>query len=169
MKLTEFFRAQLDREVERSRKALQQVPEGQFNWKPHEKSMTLGRLAMHVATMPIWMADTLKTDGLDMLTAKGPRTDANDLADLLAEFDRNAANVREALAAIDDAALSCEWKVTRGSDVLYTGTRLYVLRVWCLNHLIHHRGQLCVLLRLLNLPVPTVYFNSADDPQWVFA
>jgi|SRR5581483_1405627 len=159
----------LDRELNVTRRVLERMPQDKFAWKPHEKSMSLGRLAMHVATLPQWMHDTLTTDGLDMLTAKGPRTEANDLSDLLAEFDRHAANVRNAVSKSDDATLSSAWKLRKGDAVLFENTRAYVVRVWCLNHMIHHRAQLCVLLRLLNLPVPAVYFNSSDEPEWTFA
>src|SRR4051812_26265825 len=149
----------IDRELTVTRRVLERLPQDKFAWKPHEKSMALGRLAMHVATMPIWMIDTIQKDELNMQTAKGPRTEPTDLADLLAEFDRNAAAVRRAFAQTDDAALLQPWTLRNGDAVLYTNTRAYVLRVWCINHMVHHRAQLCVLLRLLNLPVPAVYFN----------
>src|SRR5207253_2656128 len=142
--------------------------EGQFAFTPHAKSMSLGRLAMHVATLPQWMTDTLSRDELDMATAEGPRQEPTGRQDLLATFDANVVKVREAMARIDDAALTKNWSLRNGATVLYTAPRALVFRVWCVNHLVHHRAQLCVYLRLLNEPVPAVYFNSADEPEWVF-
>ena len=83
-------------------------------------------------------------------------------------FDGNVAKLREAMAKMDDAALAKPWTVRNGATILHTQPRGEILRVWCLNHMIHHRAQLCVLLRLLDVPVPAVYFNSADEPAWVF-
>ena len=160
--------ADLDRELARTRKVLERLPEAHFAFKPHEKSMSLGRLAMHVATLPQWMVDTLARDELDLATAEGPRTEPSGREDLLATFDENVAKVKEATARIDDAALTKKWSLRNGGDVLYTAPRYQVLRVWCVNHLVHHRAQLCVYLRLLNEPVPAVYFNSADEPEWTF-
>jgi uncharacterized damage-inducible protein DinB len=159
----------LNRELAVTRKVLERLPADQFAWKPHAKSMSLGRLAMHVATMPQWITDTLEQDGMDMAHPPQVRHDEpKDHDDLLAEFDRHAATARAALARIDDAALSRPWTLRNGDQVLFTNSRAMILRIWCLNHMVHHRAQLCLLLRLLDVPVPAVYFNSADEPQWVF-
>ena len=158
----------LDRELKVTRKVLERIPESHFAYKPHEKSMSLGRLAMHVATLPQWMRDTLAADELDLATVKPPRSEPASRDDLLQTFDEHVRAVNAALASIDDAALSRNWSLRRGDQVLHTAPRLLILRLWCLNHLIHHRAQLCVYLRLLNLPVPAVYFNSADEPAWTF-
>ena len=159
----------IDRELNVTRKVLERLPAAKFSWKPHEKSMSLGRLAMHVATMGQWMTDTLEKDGLDMATPPKMRHDEpKDLADLLAEFDKHAATTRAALARIDDAALLKPWTLRQGEQVIHQQSRAMILRVWCVNHLVHHRAQLCVLLRLLDVPVPAVYFNSTDEPEWKF-
>jgi uncharacterized damage-inducible protein DinB len=158
----------LDREIAVTRKVLERLPEEKFSWKPHEKSMSLGNLSMHVANLLQWMLDTIKADELDMATIEPPRSTPKDLADVLQTFDKNAAAVKEALARMDNASLSRTWTLRNGATVLHQQPRVQILRIWCLNHMIHHRAQLCVLLRLLNVPVPAVYFNSADEPEWVF-
>jgi uncharacterized damage-inducible protein DinB len=158
----------LRREFEVTRKVLASMPEAHFAWKPHEKSMNLGRLAMHVATLPQWMRDTLEKDGLDMANPPKIRSEPENLNDLLQTFDENAAATLAALDRIDDAGLESTWTLRQGPNVLHSNSRRMILRLWCVNHMIHHRGQLCLYLRLLNIPVPTVYFNTADDPTWIF-
>ncbi len=158
----------LERELKVTRKVLERLPEKDFAWKPHEKSMHLGRLAMHVATLPQWMVTTLTKDELDFNNPPQIRTEAKSHADLLQEFDKHAAEVKAALAQLDDAALQKNWTLRQGDKVLHSNSKAAILRVWCLNHMIHHRAQLCLYLRMLNVPVPAVYFNSADEPQWMF-
>jgi uncharacterized damage-inducible protein DinB len=158
----------LERELNVTRKVLERLPEKEFGWKPHEKSMNLGRLAMHVATLPQWMVTTLEQDSLDMSQPPQIRNEAKNLVDLLQEFDKHATAVKAAMAKIDDAGLQRPWSLRQGEKVLHTKTKSQILRVWCINHMVNHRGQLCVYLRLLNLPVPAVYFNSADEPDWKF-
>jgi uncharacterized damage-inducible protein DinB len=158
----------LDRELKVTRKVLERLPQEKFAWKVHEKSMSLGRLAMHVATLPQWMVGTLEEDSLDMANPPKMRTEPTDLADLLAEFDKHATAVRSAMANVDDAALQKPWTLRQGDHVIHSQPKAKILRLWCLNHMVHHRAQLCVYLRLLNVPVPAVYFNSADEPDWVF-
>ncbi|HTQ39630.1 MAG TPA: DinB family protein [Pirellulales bacterium] len=158
----------LERELDVTRKVLERLPEKDFGWKPHEKSMSLGRLAMHVATLPQWMVDTLSKDELDMAKPPEMRTEPKNSADLLQEFDKHAAAVRAALAKIDDAGLQKPWSLKQGENVLHTKSKAMIVRLWCLNHMVHHRAQLCLYLRLLNVPVPAVYFNSADEPEWKF-
>jgi uncharacterized damage-inducible protein DinB len=158
----------LERELKVTRKVLERLPEKHFNWKPHEKSMHLGRLAMHVATLPQWMVTTLTQDELDFANPPQIRTDATNHADLLQEFDKHYAEVKVALARTDDTTLQRPWRVRQGEKVLHSNTKAAILRVWCLNHMVHHRAQLCLYLRLLNVPVPAVYFNSADEPEWMF-
>ncbi|HXE56268.1 MAG TPA: DinB family protein [Tepidisphaeraceae bacterium] len=158
----------LDRELDVTRTVLDRLPEAQFNFKPHEKSMSLGRLASHVADLPNWVYVTLAQDELDAATAERlPESTTH--ADLLARFDRHADAAREAAARFDIANLNRDWTMRNGPQVIVTRPRLTVYRLWCLNHLVHHRAQLCLYLRLLNVPVPTVYFNTADDPTFVFA
>ena len=158
----------LERELDVTRKVLERIPAAQFGWKPHEKSMNFGRLAMHVATIPQWMLNTLETDELDFANPPKMRNEPTSSEDLLSTFDGQAAAVKRALAQVDDAALERTWTLRNGDQILHRNSKLKILRLWCLNHMIHHRAQLCLYLRLLNVPVPAVYFNSADEPQWVF-
>jgi uncharacterized damage-inducible protein DinB len=158
----------LDRELAVTRTVLERLPEEHYAWKPHEKSMNLGRLAMHVATLPQWMMTTLEKDFLDFADPPKIRTEANNRADLLQEFDKHAAAVKAAFEKLDDAALEKPWSLRQGETVLHTKSKGMILRLWCLNHMVHHRGQLCLYLRLLNVPVPAVYFNSVEEPDWKF-
>ena len=158
----------LERELAVTRTVLERLPEEKFAWKPHEKSMSLGRLAMHVATMPDWAKTTIAQDGLDMATAPRPRVEPTDKKDLLAEFDKCANELRAAVKNFDAARIGDPWTIRNGSHVMATRPKAMIYRVWCINHMVHHRAQLCLYLRLLNVPVPAVYFNSADEPDWKF-
>lgn len=158
----------LERELAVTRRVLERIPAEKFGWKAHRKSMSLGDLAQHVVNLLGWMTGTLNEDVLDLATVPPPARAPESTADLLARFDRGVEEVRAAFAATDDAKLAAPWSLAHGGQVLHTSTRAAVLRTWCLSHLIHHRGQLCVMLRLNDVPVPAVYFNSADEPEWTF-
>ena len=160
--------ADLERELATTRRVLERLPEEHYAWKPHEKSMNLGRLALHVVNLLHWQQVSLERDEFDLAAAPRLRVEPSNREDLLRTFDQNASAVRQALARIEDAALSKPWTLKRGAQALLTQPRALVVRVWGLNHLIHHRAQLCLYLRLLNIPVPAVYFNSADEPACVF-
>jgi uncharacterized damage-inducible protein DinB len=168
VKLKEIAFGDLERELKVTRTVLERLPEEHYAWKPHEKSMSLGKLALHVAELPDWTRVTIAQDELDAASAPRPPSELKDRAELLARFDRHVAALREAVEKFDVANLNKPWSMRNGSKVMVTRPRAMVYRVWCLNHMIHHRAQLCLYLRLLNVPVPTVYFNSADDPTWVF-
>ena len=158
----------LEREIAVTRKVLQSLPEEHYDWKPHEKSMSLGRLALHVADMPDWIRASIAADELDAANAPRPPAKLESRAQLLERFDRNVAAMREAVKRFDPANWNNHWTMRNGEQVFVTRPRPIVYRVWSVNHMVHHRGQLCLYLRLLNVPVPTVYFNTADDPNWVF-
>jgi uncharacterized damage-inducible protein DinB len=165
MTITEILAAQLEREAVITRKALERVPEGRPDWKPHEKSMPLGYLATLVATMPGWIAMMLTQDELDLNPPGGggyepPATDTN--AALLAAFDASVARAREALAKTTDERLQTSWRLLVGGRVVAENTRL-VNVADTFTHLAHHRGQLTVYLRLNGAPVPSIYGPSADD------
>jgi uncharacterized damage-inducible protein DinB len=162
------FFLDLYRELTITRNVLERIPAAHFDWKPHEKSMSLGRLAAHVANLPDWARVTIVQNELNAADAPQP-SEPRTSEELLAAFDRNAAALRDAVGRFDLAQLHATWSMRHGEQVLVTRPRDFVYRVWCLNHLIHHRAQLCLYLRLLDIPVPTVYFNTADNPAWVFA
>jgi uncharacterized damage-inducible protein DinB len=158
----------LEREIAVTRKVLERLPQEHFDWKPHEKSMSLARLALHVADLPDWIRASVAADELDAANAPRPPAKLDSLAQLLERFDRNVAAMREVVERFDVANWNNVWTMRQGDQVFVSRPRPIVYRVWSVNHLVHHRGQLCLYLRLLNVPVPTVYFNTADDPSWVF-
>ena len=157
----------VDREMRLTRRVLEAVPEEKFAWKPTEKSMTLQRMAHHVAQIPEWVTHTLAHDELDFATMPPPQIPATK-AELLALFDKNVAEMKGTIATFDIARMSGTWTIRQGPQVITSQPRLLCYRVWCMNHLVHHRGQLTMFLRLLGVAVPAVYFNSADYPEMVF-
>ena len=168
MKLTEFLMAELDREVERSRRALEQVPEGKYDWKPHEKSMIFGYLANMVATIPTWISMEIKQDELDIAPADGAKTEQKrmDTSDaLLQALDKAAADSRAALAQTSDEHLLTSWRLLARGQVVVDEPR-HVMIQDTINHWAHHRGQMTVYLRLMGAKVPALYGPSADDNRF---
>lgn len=169
MKLTEFLLAELDREVERSRHALEQVPDGKYDWKPHEKSMILGYLANMVATIPMWITMQINQEELDVAPAPGEskmeqkRIDSS--AELVEALDQSAAGARSAFAKTTDEHLKTNWRLLARGNVVMEAPR-YVMIQDTINHWAHHRGQMTVYLRLLGAKVPAIYGPSADDNQF---
>src|SRR5918992_3246130 len=168
MKLTEFFREELDREVERSRKALEQVPDGKYDWKPHDKSMIFGYLADMVATIPMWITMEINLDELDIHPPEGQgmkqeRKETKDA--LLQALDKTAADARAALEGTTDEHLMTKWKLLAGGNVVWEGTREEIIQD-TINHWTHHRGQMTVYLRLMGAKVPALYGPSADDQSF---
>lgn len=165
MKLTEFFREELDREVERSRKALEQVPDGKYQWKPHDKSMIFGYLADMVATIPTWIEMEINRDELDIAPAEGQgtkKTPKETSADLVKALDEAAAAARSALEKTTDEHLATNWKLLARGQVVWEGTRIEMIQD-TINHWAHHRGQMTVYLRLMGAKVPALYGPSADE------
>ncbi len=165
MKLTEFFAAQLDRELAISRRMLGRVPEGRQDWKPHENSMALGYLATLVATMPAWIAMAVTRDELDGHPKAGAGFklapwSAN--AELLDQFEAAVAQARAAVAGTTDEFLAMPWKPLAAGTVVDQRPR-HAIIADTVCHPAHHRGQLSVCLRLLDLPIPSIYGPSADD------
>ncbi len=167
MRLAELFDAELDREAARTRRVLERVPAGREEWKPHPKSMPLGRLAGLVASMPSWVSLILDQDELDLQPPSGGGQYRQPSMDqLVGALDQHVAKARESLArASDDYLLSTNWKLLVAGKVVSESPRQVVLRD-TLNHLAHHRGQLTVYLRLNDQPVPAIYGPSADDPRF---
>ena len=168
MKLTEFFREELDREVERSRKALEQVPNGKYDWKPHEKSMIFGYLADMVATIPTWITMEIERDELDVAPPKGQGTKAaqkETREELIKALDEAAAGARAALEKTTDEHLRTNWQLLAGGQVVMDEPR-YVMIQETINHWSHHRGQMTVYLRLMGQKVPALFGPSADDKSF---
>jgi len=166
MRLIEPIVAELQHEAATTRKMLERVPPDAFTWKPHEKSMTLGRLAGHIAELPSMFRPILTQDELDFAARRyQPFVPAN-IPDLLETFDKNVADAVELLKTQSDEHLHKMWRLRRGEQILFEMPRLSALRSLSLNHLIHHRGQLSVYLRLLNVPLPSVYGPTADEPTF---
>ena len=164
MTLAEALLPEFDREMALTRRVLERVPDGRFDWKPHEKSMTLGRLAEHLTEMPMWLAISIKESGVDVSTPrpadyKSPATRTA----LLAVFDRNVAEARTALAGRGDGELMAPWTLKHQGKEVFTMPKIAVIRGFAMNHMIHHRGQMMVYLRLQNVAVPSIYGPSADE------
>jgi len=166
LKQTVFF--DLERELRVTRAVLAAIPESRFDWKAHPKSMSLGQLALHVANLVDWMRLTLDRDVLDVSGAPSGKMDITTTAELLARFDGRVSALREVVDTFDISQYYNDWSLRRGENVVVTRPREKVWRLFSINHMIHHRGQLCVYLRLLDLPVPTVYFNTADNTAMIF-
>jgi uncharacterized damage-inducible protein DinB len=156
---------EFDHEMATTRKVLERVPEERFDWKPHEKSFSLGVLATHVATLPTWGTETLTRSEIN-LVGNNPPTAAPSKNELLTTFDKNVADAREALAGKTDPELMAMWSLKRNGKTVFSMPKTTVLRSFVLNHLIHHRAQLTVYLRLLDIPVPSIYGPSADEPAF---
>jgi len=168
MKLTDFFLPQLDREVSSSRLALQRVPEGHNDWKPHSKSMPLGYLASLVATMPAWIVSMVKQDELDLKSpaaAKFKPLEWQKRDELLTALDAAGTKAREALQSTTDEHLLTTWRFKVGEHVVSESPRHVMIADAVFSHLAHHRGQLTVYLRLNEASVPALYGPSADEGQ----
>jgi len=161
VKMTDLFLGELERETASTRRTLERVPEGRYDWKPHDKSMVLGYLAELVARLPSWTVFTIKQDSLDLSTYKAQPLRTT--RELLEEFDASVAGAREALANTTDEHLLKPWRLLVAGQVVMEQVRHVVLRDSVFSHLAHHRGQLTVYLRLLDLPVPAIYGPSADE------
>jgi uncharacterized damage-inducible protein DinB len=168
MKLTELFLAELDREAARTRRALEHVPTGRDDWKPHPKSMPLGRLAGLVASMPSWVSMIIEQDELDLTPPPGRGQYQEPATDKLVEIlDQHVSKARESLAKTNDNfLLTTNWRLIAGGKVVLDEPRHIVLRD-TINHLAHHRGQLTVYLRLNEQTVPSIYGPTADDQRFL--
>jgi uncharacterized damage-inducible protein DinB len=157
---------ELDREAARTKRALEQVPGGRDDWKPHDKSMALGRLAGMIATMPAWIVLILKQDELDLTPPGGGEWKLPSQNELVAAHEKSVADARGALNSSDDTLLlTTNWRLRAGGQVVSDTPRHVALRDM-LNHLAHHRGQLTVYLRLVGATVPAIYGPSADDQRF---
>lgn len=163
MAIHDLLLAELEAEAPKTRAALARVPAARADFKPHEKSTPLGKLAAHVAQLAGFGVPILTQPKLDFATAGMKPLQFESAAQLQAAFDGGLEAVRKALAATGDAAWSEPWKLCRGEQVFFSGSRFVAYRGMYLNHLVHHRAQLGVYLRLLEVPVPATYGPSADE------
>lgn len=167
MALRDSILPEFDHEMAVTRKTLERVPEDKPDWKPHEKSMTMARLAGHVAELPAFVTMALQQDSFNVRPpGGGPSRQPlmmTSRKQLLEDFDKNVAGLRTTLSNASDETLMKSWSLLAGDKTIFTAPRLGVIRAFCLNHVIHHRAQLGVYLRLNNLPVPSVYGPSADE------
>ena len=164
MNLSEPIIAELQHEAGTTRKMLERVPQGSLAWKPHEKSRTLGEVAAHIANLPGVFITPLDRDDFDRNDYQ-PGAVVDSLADILETFDKNISSALEMLKTLSDERLLASWRYRYGEQVIFEMPRLAVIRLMALNHLIHHRGQLSVYLRLLNVPLPPVYGPTADEER----
>ena len=166
MNITEFLLNEMNREVERSRRALQEVPSGKYDWKPHDKSMIFGYLADMVATIPMWITMQIKQDELDVAPPPGEskfKREPKETSDALVKaLDESVADARAAFAETSDEHLKTSWRLLARGQVVMEAPRYEMIQD-TINHWSHHRGQMTVYLRLLGAKVPSIYGPSADD------
>jgi uncharacterized damage-inducible protein DinB len=160
MTIAETFLPEFDQEMATTRRLLERVPSDKGKWKPHPKSFPLGHLAQLVALMPGWITNILGETSLDLGKATGYSYESTDT--LLSLFDKNVDQAREALSRAADADFAVSWSLTHGEKVLFSAPRVAVVRQ-TINHLVHHRGQLTVYLRLQDVPIPSIYGPTADE------
>jgi uncharacterized damage-inducible protein DinB len=168
MSIAQTLLPEFDREMANTRQMLALVPAADAAWKPHPKSYALGDLASHIATLPLWGRLSLELPELDLgspANAGIARVPFTTTPELLERFDRNSSEARAALAAASDAELSAVWTLKNGATAVFSMPRTAVLRGFLLSHLIHHRGQLSVYLRLRDVPLPSLYGPTADTQR----
>jgi len=166
MPLKDGILPEFDHEMGTTRRLLERVPEADFAWKPHDKSFPLGHLAGHIANIPHWVEITFDESAFDVGASPDTArpTPPTSVAELLTRFD---ANVKKARAKIDeqtDPAFFARWTLKNNGEEVFTMPKIAVLRSFIMNHLIHHRGQLSVYLRMRNVPLPSIYGPTADEP-----
>ena len=162
MTIIEMFKKQLEEEAVTTRKMLERIPAEQFAWKPHEKSMDLVRLATHVAELPSWITMTMETEQLDFAENEYKPEVFNTTEDLVYYFEKNLEKGRASLESAKEPQLEKPWTLRNGEQIYSTNPKGDVIRM-SLSQIIHHRAQLGVYLRLLNIPIPGSYGPSADE------
>jgi uncharacterized damage-inducible protein DinB len=166
MSISDALLPEFDHEMANTRKTLERVPSEKFDWKPHAKSTAMGGLATHLSNIPTWAIYTIEQDSLDLAPGGKPlppMAPANSQAELLATFDDNIKRARAAIAGASDEELFKPWSLLHAGNTLLTLPKVAVLRSFVLSHIIHHRAQLGVYLRLNDIPVPSIYGPSADE------
>jgi uncharacterized damage-inducible protein DinB len=165
--MNQWFIGELEQEIKATRKVIERLPDDKLGWKPHEKSMSAGELASHIAEMYSWGDVTMKVDELDLAPLDGPKWESfkgKSTAEIVARLDENFFAAKAAIAAAtDDEAWMKTWVLKMGGEPMMSMPRVACIRGMVMNHIIHHRGQLSVYLRMLDIPVPSIYGPSADE------
>jgi uncharacterized damage-inducible protein DinB len=155
---------EFDHEMATTRRLLERLPESEFAWRPHAKSMALGQLAGHIANLPQWCSATLASTVFDLDSLPSPRPEPPATrAAVIEEFDGKVAAARNQLTATTDAEFMTPWTLKKGGQEVFTLPRISAIRSFVMNHLIHHRGQLSVYLRMKDVPLPSIYGPTADE------
>jgi uncharacterized damage-inducible protein DinB len=163
MTIAQSFLAELKHEANTTRKMLERVPFDQINWQPHEKSMALLRITQHIASLPLWIPRIIDNEVFNFTNLVYNPPVPENSSDLIKEYDKNIETAEQSLSTYPDEEIVKLWTLKRGDITMFTLLKTVAVRNLALNHLIHHRGQLSVYLRLLNVPVPGAYGPSADD------
>lgn len=165
MSLAQKMLNEFDHEMANTRRVLERVPADKFQYRPHPKSAAMGGLASHVAGLPGYATTVVKTEFLDVASGGGRTKQAQNSEELLRIFDESVRGARAALEGCSDEEITKPWSLRAGEKKIFELPRIAALRAFCLNHLIHHRAQLGVYLRLNDIPVPGMYGPSADEPM----
>lgn len=164
MPLIDSLLPEFDREMGLTRRALERVPDDHFEWRPHPTSVTLGRLAEHLTEMPMWASTTMTESGIEATAQRPPDyRPPTTRAAVLAQFDDSYKSARRNLVNKTDAEFAAPWTLKAGGKEIFTAPKSTVMRNFVLNHMIHHRGQFVVYLRMLGVPVPSIYGPSGDE------
>jgi|ERR1700690_842977 len=163
MSIAQSLLSEFDHEMATTRKMLERFPEDKVEWKPHETSMPMGRLAGHVAEMPEWTMPTLQQDKLEMDPTKYTPNVMKSRTEVLKKFDENVKAGHAAIAGASDETMMKPWTFIAGGKPVFTLPKIAVLRSFVMNHMIHHRGQLAAYYRIAGVPVPSIYGPSLDD------
>jgi uncharacterized damage-inducible protein DinB len=166
MKISDALLPEFDQEMAKTRTTLERCPEAKYGWKPHEKSFSMGGLAIHIANMAGWASETVSQDSFDISPVGAPPYKEEPPAsqkELLEKFDRGVTKARAAIAGASDEDLMKQWSLLAAGKTIFTMPRVVVLRSMIFNHVIHHRGQLTVYLRMNDVAVPAIYGPSADE------
>ncbi len=163
MRIADPYLEELTAEAPTTRRVLERVPEAHLDWRPHAKSMSLGQLALHVATLPRQLTEFVSGDALDFIAAAGAPPTVSSHQELMAAFAASTEQAQAYLGNLSDERAMATWRLATGSRELFAAPRAAVLRSFLFNHWYHHRGQLLVYLRLLDVPVPSVYGPTADE------
>ena len=163
MALKDGLLPEFEHEMSVARKVIERVDDAQFAWQPHEKSMSMGRLATHIAEIPMWGQTILSQPEFNMVSGEYKPTETHNKAEVLALFDKQVADIRTLLEGKSDAELVSTWTFKSDGQEVFSMPRVTAWRSWVMNHLIHHRGQLSVYLRLTGSKVPSIYGPSGDE------